>query len=34
MYYNSVKDMYVNDDINEFLLSSVVDEYKNEEDYD
>jgi len=34
MYYNSVKDMYVNDDINEFLLSSVLDEYENDEDYD
>ena len=29
VYYNSVKDTYRNDDINEFLLSSVV-----EEDYD
>jgi hypothetical protein len=32
MYYNSVKDMYQNDDINEFLLSSVVDD--NYEDAD
>jgi hypothetical protein len=29
IYYNSVKDMYVNNDINEYLLSSVL-----EEDYD
>jgi hypothetical protein len=32
MYYNSVKDIYVNHDINEFLLSSVVDD--NYEDAD
>jgi len=25
IYYNSVKDIYQNDDINEFLLSSVLD---------
>ena len=29
IYYNSVKDIYQNDDINEFLLSSVLDEYEN-----
>ena len=30
MYYNSVKDIYQNNDINEFLLSSVVEEdYEN-----
>ena len=29
IYYNSVKDIYQNDDINEFLLSSVL-----ENDYD
>ena len=37
MYYNSVKDMYQNDDINEFLLSTVIEEYEdadeNENDY-
>jgi hypothetical protein len=26
IYYNSVKDIYQNNDINEFLLSSVVEE--------
>ena len=31
IYYNSVKDIYQNNDINEFLLSSVLDEYENNE---
>ena len=30
IYYNSVKDIYQNNDINEFLLSSVLDEYEND----
>jgi hypothetical protein len=31
IYYNSVKDMYVNNDINEYLLSSVLEEdYEND----
>lgn len=31
IYYNSVKDIYQNDDINEFLLSSVLDnDYDND----
>lgn len=29
MYYNSVKDMYQNDDINEFLISTAVEEYED-----
>jgi hypothetical protein len=32
IYYNSVKDTYVNDDINEFLLSTIIEEYEG--DYD
>jgi hypothetical protein len=32
MYYNSVKDMYENNDINEFLLTSVVDDNDNDND--
>lgn len=32
IYYNSVKDMYQNNDINEFLLSSVLEEYENDND--
>ena len=31
IYYNSVKDMYVNNDITEYLLSSVLEE---DNDYD
>ena len=34
IYYNSVKDIYQNDDINEFLLSSVLDEYENNNNND
>ena len=32
IYYNSVKDTYVNEDINEFLLSTIIEEYEG--DYD
>ena len=36
IYYNSVRDIYQNNDINEFLLSSVLDDndYENENDND
>ena len=36
IYYNSVKDTYVNDDINEFLLSTIIEEYEGDydDDYD
>ena len=34
IYYNSVKDIYQNNDINEFLLSSVLDEYENNDNND
>jgi hypothetical protein len=36
IYYNSVRDIYQNNDINEFLLSSVLDDndYDNENDND
>jgi hypothetical protein len=34
IYYNSVKDIYQNDDINEFLLSSVLDnDFDNNNDF-
>jgi hypothetical protein len=34
IYYNSVKDTYVNDDINEFLLSTIIEEYEGDYDDD
>lgn len=34
IYYNSVKDTYVNDDINEFLLSTIIEEYEGDYDND
>jgi hypothetical protein len=36
IYYNSVRDIYQNNDINEFLLSSVLDDndYDNENEND
>jgi hypothetical protein len=36
IYYNSVRDIYQNNDINEFLLSSVLDDndYENENEND
>ena len=35
IYYNSVKDTYVNDYINEFLLSTIIEEYEGDyDDYD
>ena len=34
IYYNSVKDTYVNDDINEFLLSTIIEEYEGNSDND